>query len=79
MPHTVEQLFVGTVGFTVLLFLYPTTLVFYVIFGSLEAVTCAIHWLLGSVVSAVTLLGHRGFKLKPPTVDHLSCWADKTA
>ena len=75
MPHTVEQLFVGTVGFTVLLFLYPTTLVFYVIFGSLEGCTRALHWLLGSVVDTLTLLSHRGFMLQPPTIDHMSCWA----
>ena len=75
MPHAVEQLFVGTVGFTVLLFLYPTTLVFYVIFGSLEACTYCVHWLLGSMVTGVAGLGNAFFKLRETAVaDHMSCW-----
>jgi len=75
MPHTVEQLFVGTVGFTVLLFLYPTTLVFYVIFGSLEACTYCVHWLLGSMVTGVAGLGNAFFKLRETAAaDHMSCW-----
>ena len=74
MPHTVEQLFVGTVGFTVLLFLYPTTLVFYVIFGSLECSTRLLHYALGSLVWLVAYVGDRVFMLKPTEVDHMSCW-----
>uniref|UniRef100_T1HBA2 Uncharacterized protein n=1 Tax=Rhodnius prolixus TaxID=13249 RepID=T1HBA2_RHOPR len=31
-PYTTEQLFVGTICFTVLLFLLPTTLVYYIVF-----------------------------------------------
>ncbi|RZF46736.1 hypothetical protein LSTR_LSTR002599 [Laodelphax striatellus] len=35
-PYTTEQLFVGTIAFTVLLFLLPTTLVYYVVFTALR-------------------------------------------
>ncbi|XP_022196206.2 phosphatidylinositol N-acetylglucosaminyltransferase subunit Q isoform X2 [Nilaparvata lugens] len=35
-PYTTEQLFVGTIAFTVLLFLLPTTLVYYVVFAALR-------------------------------------------
>ncbi|KAL1452496.1 hypothetical protein WDU94_006723 [Cyamophila willieti] len=32
VPYTTEQLFIGTLAFTVLLFLLPTTLIYYVVF-----------------------------------------------
>jgi len=75
----VEQLFVGTVGFTILLFLYPTTLVFYVIFGSLECCVIGLHGALGSMVAAMTFLADNCFGLKKTTeVNCMSCWRQKT-
>lgn len=37
-PYTTEQLFVGTIAFTVLLFLLPTTMVYYVVFTSIRLI-----------------------------------------
>lgn len=74
LPHpSVEQLFVGTVGFTILLFLYPTTLVFFVIFGVLESVTVLVNLILSGLVGAITNLGDTAFRLKGSTSTH-ACW-----
>lgn len=35
-PYTTEQLFVGTIAFTVLLFLLPTTFVYYIVFAAVS-------------------------------------------
>ena len=55
-PHeNVEQLFVGTLAFTILLFLYPTTLVYYIVFAVLEScltvTNAAVKWLVESFTS----------------------------
>ena len=55
-PHeNVEQLFVGTLAFTILLFLYPTTLVYYAVFAVLEScltiTNFAVKWLVEGVTS----------------------------
>ena len=53
---SVEQLFLGTIIFTILLFLFPTSLTFYAVFFALRtaanavtsvfrAVIMALHWL----------------------------------
>jgi phosphatidylinositol glycan class Q protein len=41
--HDVDQLFVGTVAFTILLFLYPTTLMYFAVFKILELVLTAVQ------------------------------------
>ena len=65
LPHpSVEQLFLGTLGFTILLFLYPTTLVFYVIFAILEYCTVAVNFILSGVVNAIKHIGDTVFQLK---------------
>ena len=55
-PHeNVEQLFVGTLAFTILLFLYPTTLVYYAVFAVLEScltiTNFAVKWLVERLTS----------------------------
>ncbi|XP_054278317.1 phosphatidylinositol N-acetylglucosaminyltransferase subunit Q isoform X2 [Macrosteles quadrilineatus] len=40
-PYTTEQLLIGTISFTVLLFLLPTTLVYYVVFTAIRLVLIA--------------------------------------
>lgn len=35
-PYSTEQLLIGTIAFTVLLFLLPTTLVYYVVFTAVS-------------------------------------------
>ena len=39
---TVDQLLIGTIVFTILLFLFPTTLVFYCVFLALQTVATAV-------------------------------------
>ncbi|XP_031553928.1 phosphatidylinositol N-acetylglucosaminyltransferase subunit Q-like [Actinia tenebrosa] len=46
LPHDVDRLFVGTLLFTVLLFLLPTTALFYVVFTSLRLLVYVIKYLL---------------------------------
>ena len=42
---TVEQLFLGTIIFTILLFLFPTTLTFFFVFFTLKCVAKLIMWI----------------------------------
>ncbi|TRY68790.1 hypothetical protein TCAL_03064 [Tigriopus californicus] len=48
--HDVDQLFVGTLAFTILLFLYPTTLVYFAVFKVLDLAIVALHWLASGLV-----------------------------
>jgi hypothetical protein len=47
-------LFVGTVAFTVLLFLYPTTLMYFSVFKALESVLTVLNLFMSTVVSIVS-------------------------
>ena len=54
-PHeNVEQLFVGTLAFTILLFLYPTTLVYYAVFAVLESCLTVTNFLVNWLVEKIT-------------------------
>ena len=56
-PHeNVEQLFVGTLAFTILLFLYPTTLVYYAVFAVLESCLTVTNFLVNWLVEKITLM-----------------------
>lgn len=56
-PHeNVEQLFVGTLAFTILLFLYPTTLVYYAVFAVLESCLTITNFVVKYLVESVTSL-----------------------
>ena len=56
-PHeNVEQLFVGTLAFTILLFLYPTTLVYYAVFAVLESCLTVTNFLINWLVVRITLM-----------------------
>ena len=48
-PYTLEQLFLGTLCFTILLFLFPTVLLYYTVFVvvSSETKPCSASWLGG--------------------------------
>lgn len=48
--YNIDQLFVGTLLFTVLLFLLPTTALYYFVFTSLRLLTLSFHWLLSTFV-----------------------------
>ena len=54
--NNVDQLFVGTVAFTILLFLYPTTLMYYAVFKLLEMAIALVNFSLSKVVLAVSTL-----------------------
>uniref|UniRef100_A0A1B6MFZ7 Phosphatidylinositol N-acetylglucosaminyltransferase subunit Q n=1 Tax=Graphocephala atropunctata TaxID=36148 RepID=A0A1B6MFZ7_9HEMI len=57
-PYSTEQLLIGTIAFTVLLFLLPTTLVYYVVFTAIRLVLIAVGGLLTQarfVLSALPL------------------------
>ncbi|XP_040570466.1 phosphatidylinositol N-acetylglucosaminyltransferase subunit Q [Lepeophtheirus salmonis] len=41
--HNIDQLFVGTLAFTIALFLYPTTLTYFVVFKTLERAVLAVN------------------------------------
>ena len=61
-PHeNVEQLFVGTLAFTILLFLYPTTLVYYAVFAVLESCLAVTNFLVKFVVQHITALAVEEF------------------
>ncbi|XP_075231560.1 phosphatidylinositol glycan anchor biosynthesis class Q isoform X2 [Lycorma delicatula] len=45
-PYTTEQLFVGTIAFTVLLFLLPTTFVYYIVFAAMRLAVIGIGGIL---------------------------------
>ena len=49
--YTVDQLFVGTLAFTILLFLYPTTLTYFAVFKVLEMTINGANWALSSIAS----------------------------
>jgi len=51
-----DQLFVGTVAFTILLFLYPTTLMYFVIFKTLEVTVSLINAFISKIVQAVSMV-----------------------
>ena len=56
-PHeNVEQLFVGTLAFTILLFLYPTTLVYYAVFAVLESCLTVTNFLINWLVVRITVM-----------------------
>lgn len=48
--HDVDQLFVGTLAFTILLFLYPTTLMYFAVFKVLDLAITAVHWVASGLV-----------------------------
>lgn len=54
--NNVDQLFVGTLAFTVLLFLYPTTMVYFVVFKTLELAIGAVNIAISSIVRLVTVV-----------------------
>jgi len=54
--ENVEQLFVGTLAFTILLFLYPTTLVYYAVFAVLESCLTVTNFLVNWLVEKTTLM-----------------------
>ena len=45
-PYTLEQLFLGTLCFTILLFLFPTVLLYYAVFVVVSALWRMMGWLL---------------------------------
>ena len=47
---TVEQLFLGTIIFTILLFLFPTTLTFFLVFFTLKSIVKLISFILKSII-----------------------------
>lgn len=49
VPYTTEQLFIGTLAFTVLLFLLPTTLVYYVVFTSIRLLIICVEGILNRI------------------------------
>ena len=51
-----DQLFVGTVAFTILLFLYPTTLMYFVIFKTLEITVCSINTVISKVIKTLSMI-----------------------
>ncbi len=59
--NDVDRLFVGTVAFTVLLFLYPTTLMYYCVFALLELAIVAANFAISLVVRTVSRIeSYRG-------------------
>jgi phosphatidylinositol glycan class Q protein len=52
--NTQDQLFVGTVAFTILLFLFPTTAMYFGVFKMLELALVAINFVTCEVVKAIT-------------------------
>ena len=69
-PHeNVEQLFVGTLAFTILLFLYPTTLVYYAVFAVLESFLTVTNFAVKWLVELVTSCAEH-------EIDDLSCKDD---
>ena len=64
----VDQLFLGTLAFTILLFLYPTTLMYFVVFKVLETILTTIHFLIQSVTSIVCEMA------LPPEVENPIVW-----
>ncbi|XP_008476322.1 uncharacterized protein LOC103513283 [Diaphorina citri] len=56
VPYTTEQLFIGTIAFTVLLFLLPTTLVYYVVFTSIRLVIICVEGILNRIKSCFQTL-----------------------
>ena len=53
----VDQLFVGTLAFTILLFLYPTTLTYFVVFKMLELLINGVHYIISYLVRSVMFSG----------------------
>eukprot|EP00095_Tigriopus_kingsejongensis_P010626 snap_masked-scaffold1028_size131186-processed-gene-0.13 protein:Tk10626 transcript:snap_masked-scaffold1028_size131186-processed-gene-0.13-mRNA-1 annotation:"low quality protein: phosphatidylinositol glycan anchor class q" len=49
--QSVDQLFVGTLAFTILLFLYPTTLMYFAVFKCLDLAITVVNWGLASLVT----------------------------
>uniref|UniRef100_A0A8D9A771 Phosphatidylinositol N-acetylglucosaminyltransferase subunit Q n=1 Tax=Cacopsylla melanoneura TaxID=428564 RepID=A0A8D9A771_9HEMI len=56
VPYTTEQLFIGTLAFTVLLFLLPTTLIYYVVFTLIRLVIIAVEGCLNRIKTGVRTL-----------------------
>ncbi|CAG0889697.1 unnamed protein product [Darwinula stevensoni] len=54
--YDVDQLFVGTLGFTVLLFLLPTALVYYIVFASLRMIILCLEGALSRICYLLNVL-----------------------
>jgi len=59
-----NRLFVGTIAFTILLFLYPTTLMYFVVFKVLELAIEGVNALLSKAVSTLATFGGRVLSLE---------------
>ncbi len=70
--NNVDQLFLGTLAFTILLFLYPTTLVYYVVFKVLEFMLTVINSAVTSVTTSLTNLAS-----PPPEINPI-IWVKET-
>ncbi len=64
--NDVDQLFVGTVAFTILLFLYPTTLMYYAVFAPLQLAVVAANYCLCATVRTVSRI--QSYKGKASTI-----------
>jgi len=62
-----DRLFVGTLAFTVLLFLYPTTLTYFTVFKVLELAIAGVNATLSTAVGALATLGGRE-ELRPQSI-----------
>ncbi|KAI1309400.1 Phosphatidylinositol N-acetylglucosaminyltransferase subunit Q [Halotydeus destructor] len=51
-----EQLFLGSISFTVLIFLLPTILLYYLVFLILRLITLSVHWFLRYTISKMSLV-----------------------
>ena len=56
VPYKVDQLFIGTLLFTVLLFLLPTTAVFYIVLTLLRIMVLLVKGLINKAVDAINNL-----------------------
>ena len=66
--NNVDQLFLGTLAFTILLFLYPTTLMYFSVFKVLESVLALINFSIKTVTNFVSNLA------QPPEEKTLIQW-----
>ena len=75
-PHeNVEQLFVGTLAFTILLFLYPTTLVYYAVFAVLESCLTVTNFLINWLVVSITSMAeYANDDINGKDGYYLGCW-----
>ncbi|XP_019754159.2 phosphatidylinositol N-acetylglucosaminyltransferase subunit Q [Dendroctonus ponderosae] len=52
--YSSNQLFIGTLGFTLLLFLYPTTALYYTVFAAFRIITLVIHTLFSKLKDSIS-------------------------